>query len=247
MAPFATASTQRGVLYNRYRIGCARLATVPGRGAYRHGDDNREVTLGGRRVAVRCPRVRTANNSWELAVPTYEAFSSAELLGAMALEKMMTKISTRRYRAGLEPVGSEVEAASGSTSKSPVSRRFVKVTEGRLGQLTGAELSGLDRVALLVDSVHFGGHFCVVAVGVDADGHEHPSEWWRARPRTLHQESLPGEGPDVTRPALVVIDGVKALSAAVLPGIRRKRKHGLPRIQKSRASPTLVRIPLTMP
>ena len=89
----------------------------PGRAAYRHGDDDGEVSLGGRRVAVRRPRVRTADNRRELAVPTYEAFSSAGLLGAMALEKMMAKISTRRYRSGLEPVGAEVEAASGSTSK----------------------------------------------------------------------------------------------------------------------------------
>lgn len=49
----------------------------------------------GRRLAVHCPRVRTADNRRELAVPTDAAFSSAEVSGAMALDKMMAKISTR--------------------------------------------------------------------------------------------------------------------------------------------------------
>ena len=38
-------------------------------------------------------------------MPAYELFSSTELLGALALERMMAKLSTRRYGAGLEPVG----------------------------------------------------------------------------------------------------------------------------------------------
>ena len=60
----------------------------PGRLAYRHGADDGEVTLGGRRVAVRRPRVRSADRSHELAVPAYEAFSSSDLLGAMVLLKI---------------------------------------------------------------------------------------------------------------------------------------------------------------
>jgi putative transposase len=192
----------------------------PGRAAYRHGEDDGEVTLGGRRVAVRRPRVRTADNARELAVPTYEAFSSAELLGAMALDKMMAKISTRRYRAGLEPVGTEVEAASGSTSKSSVSRRFVKATEVRLGQLMGADLSGLDLVALLVDGVHFGEHLCVVALGVGTDGKKHPLGVAEGSTEnaTVVKDLLVGlreRGLDVTKPTLFVIDGAKALSSAV--------------------------------
>lgn len=192
----------------------------PGRAAYRHGDDDGEVTLGGRRLAVRRPRVRTADKKDELAVPTYETFSSTELLGAMALEKMMAKISTRRYRAGLEPVGKQVEAASGSTSKSSVSRRFVKATEERLGQLMGAGLSGLDLVALLVDGVHFGDHLCVVGLGVDGDGHKHPLGVVEGSTEnaTVVKGLLVGlreRGLDVTKPVLVVIDGAKALASAV--------------------------------
>jgi putative transposase len=83
------------------------------------------VTLGGRRVRVRRPRVRTADGSREVALPTYQAFAATDLLDQLAVERMLAKLSTRRYRVGLEPVGSSVEQASSGTSKSAVSRRFV--------------------------------------------------------------------------------------------------------------------------
>jgi putative transposase len=87
------------------------------------------VTLGGRRVRMRRPRVRTADGSRELPVPTYQAFAATDLLGQLALERMLAKLSCRRYPAGLEPVGIGVEQAATGTSKSAVSRRFVAATE----------------------------------------------------------------------------------------------------------------------
>ncbi|MGC8628565.1 MAG: IS256 family transposase, partial [Acidimicrobiales bacterium] len=192
----------------------------PARSAYRHGTDDGELSLGGRRVAVRRPRVCSADKSAELPLPTYEAFSSADLLGPLALEKMMAKLSTRRYRSGLEPVGKQVEAASGSVSKSSVSRRFVKATEERLGELMSADLSGLDLVALLVDGVHFGEHLCVVALGAGMDGHKHPLGVVEGSTEnaTVVKGLLAGLrdwGLEVTKPTLVVIDGAKALRSAV--------------------------------
>lgn len=77
--------------------------------AKRHGHDDGEVSLGGRRVPIRRPRVRSADGSKELALASYEAFSSTELLSEMALERMLAKLSCRRYPIGLEPVGAGVE------------------------------------------------------------------------------------------------------------------------------------------
>jgi hypothetical protein len=122
----------------------------PDRVATRHGHDDGEVTLGGRRVPIRRPRVRSADGTAELAVPTYELFSSTEILGRMAMERMLAKLSSRRYRAGLEPVGASVEAEARSTSKSAVSRRFVAATETALAELMATDLSGLELVALMV-------------------------------------------------------------------------------------------------
>jgi putative transposase len=61
----------------------------PDRTAVRHGHEPGSVTLGGRRVAVQRPRVRAADGSGELPVGAYQLFSGTELLGRLALERML--------------------------------------------------------------------------------------------------------------------------------------------------------------
>ena len=192
----------------------------PDRTAVRHGTGAGSVTLGGRRVPVGRPRVRAADGSGELPVPAYELFSSTELLGRLAMEKMLAGLSTRRYPVGLEPVGEQVEQAAKSTSKSAVSRRFVERTETALAELLATDLSGVALVALMVDGVHFAGHLCVVALGIDADGVKHPLAVAEGSTEntTLVRELLVGlreRGLDTTRPILAVLDGAKALAAGV--------------------------------
>jgi len=192
----------------------------PDRTAVRHGSEDGSVSLGGRRVPVRRPRVRSADGTTEVAVPAYDLFSSTELLGAMALQRMMAKLSTRRYSAGLEPVGSAVEAVARSTSKSAVSRRFVTATETALAEMLAADLSGLDLVALMIDGVHFADHLCVVALGIGIDGTKHPLGVVEGDTEntTVVKDLLVGlreRGLDTTRPILCVLDGAKALVAAV--------------------------------
>ena len=122
-----------------------------GRTAVRHGREHGSVTLGGRRVPVTRPRVRATDGSGELVIPSYEMFTSTEILGKMAMEKMLAGLSTRRYPVGLEPVGRQITETSSATSKSAVSRRFVTMTETALAELLFADLSGLDLVALMID------------------------------------------------------------------------------------------------
>jgi transposase-like protein len=95
----------------------------PDRIAYRHGSDGGEVTLGGRRVSVERPRMRSTDGSEEVPVRTYEHFASRDQLTAVVLERMLAGVATRRYRRLQEPVGEEVEQQARSTSKSAVSRR----------------------------------------------------------------------------------------------------------------------------
>jgi transposase-like protein len=207
----------------------------PQRSAVRHGSDDGLVTLGGRQVSITRPRVRTADGSTEVALPTYELVGSTELLGRMAMERMLAKVSTRRYGAVLEPVGTTVAARSRGTSRSAVSRRFVAATETALAELLGQDLSGLDLVALMVDGVHFAGHCCVVALGIDIEGTKHPLAVVEGDTEnaTLVTELLVGlreRGLDMSRPVLCVLDGGKALKAAVLavfdhPVIARCQLH----------------------
>ncbi|MDT5299137.1 MAG: putative transposase, partial [Mycobacterium sp.] len=72
------------------RAGMMRPTT-----AVRDGRERGSVTLGGRRVAVTRPRVRAADGSGELSVPSYELFTSTEILGKMAIEKMHAGLTTR--------------------------------------------------------------------------------------------------------------------------------------------------------
>jgi len=72
----------------------------PARSAVRHGRERGSVTLGGRRVPVTRPRVRAVEGAGELAVPSYELFSGTEVLGKMAMERMLAGLSTRRYGVG---------------------------------------------------------------------------------------------------------------------------------------------------
>jgi transposase-like protein len=192
----------------------------PARIAVRHGRENGSVTLGGRRVPVRRPRMRTPDGAGELAVPSYELFSQTEILGRMAMQQMLAGISTRRYPVGLEPVGQRAERAATSMSKSAISRRFVAATETALAELLAAPLGELDLVALLVDGVHFGEHVCVVALGIGIDGTKHPLALVEGSTEntTTVTELLVGlrdRGLDTSRPIFVGIDGAKALRAAV--------------------------------
>ncbi len=207
----------------------------PDRTATRHGTEAGSVTLGGRRVPVQRPRVRAADGTGEVAVAPYELFNSTEILGKMAMEKMLAGLSTRRYPVGLEPVGERTQQVSKSTSKSAVSRKFKKLTEHALADLLAADLTGLDLVAIMIDGVHFADHLCVVALGIDIDGAKHPLALVEGSTEntTLARGLLVGlreRGLDVTRPILAVLDGAKALAAAVRevfdqPGIGRCQLH----------------------
>jgi hypothetical protein len=190
------------------------------RTATRHGSGAGAVTLGGRRVPVRRPRVRAVDGSGELPVASYEAFTSMEVLGRRAMEQVLASLSSRRYHVGLEPVGEQVAAESGSTSKSAISRRFVRATEHALADLMSADLSGLDLVAFMVDGVHFADHVCVVGLGITIEGVKVPLaiEEGSTENATLVTSLIVGlreRGLDVTRPVLAVLDGSKALARAV--------------------------------
>jgi putative transposase len=207
----------------------------PERVAVRHGTGAGSVTLGGRRVSVQRPRVRAVDGSGELGVPAYELFSGTEVLGRMAMERMLAGLSARRYGVGLEPVGEHVEQAATATSKSAISRRFVAMTETALADMLAADLSGLDLVAFMVDGVHFAEHCCVVALGIDIEGTKHPLALVEGSTEnaTLVSELCVGlreRGLEVSRPILAVLDGSKALRRAVLdvfdqPVIARCQLH----------------------
>src|SRR3954453_22170870 len=105
---------------------------IPDRAAVRHGHENGEVTLGGRRIPVSRPRARSVDGSEEIGLGTYAHFAARDQLADVMLERMLAGVSPRRYARIGEPVGTEIDDVARSTSKSAVSREFVSRTRENL-------------------------------------------------------------------------------------------------------------------
>jgi len=192
----------------------------PQRVVYRHGGDEGEVTLGSRRVGVRRPRMRAKDGSGEVPVETYEHFASRDVLSAVVLERMLAGVSTRRFVRTQEPVGEQVEAQARSTSKSAVSRTFVARTSQTLKELMSRRLEDVRLAVLMLDGVVLKDHTNVVALGITTDGVKVPLGLWEGSTEnktiaTALLADLVDRGLDVEQGVLVVIDGSKALRAAV--------------------------------
>ena len=225
------------VLDELFEAEVVRLAGPKGkhaadRRAYRHGHESRQVTLGGRRVQVDKPRVRSIDKE-EIELRTFRTFATRDLLNDAALGRMLAGLSTRRYSAGLEPVG-KVEARA--TSKSAISRRFIQGTEQKLAELFGRDLSQLDLVAVFLDGIEVAEHCVVVALGVDAEGRKQPLGLWEGTTenKTVCNALLSNlieRGLTIEQPRLFVIDGGKAIRAAVMSTfgsyaiVQRCREH----------------------
>ena len=190
------------------------------RAAVRHGHENGEVTLGGRRVPVSRPRARTADGDREIELETYAHFAARDQLADVMLERMLAGVSTRRYARTGEPVGSDIDEVARSTSKSAVSREFVSRTRENLIDLMSRPLSDLRLAVVMLDGIELKGRCCVVALGIDTDGVKHPLGLWdgsteNATVATTLLANLTGRGLDVDQGVLVVLDGGKALRKAV--------------------------------
>jgi putative transposase len=190
------------------------------RTAVRHGHTDGEVTLGGRRVAVKRPRARTVDDEHEVPLATYEYFADRDPLTRVVLEQMLAGVSTRRFTRTREPVGEEVGAGERSASKSAVSREFIGRTREHLDALMSRDLQDVRLAALMVDGIELKGRCCIVALGVSTDGVKLPLGLWDGSTEnktvTAHLlADLVGRGLDVEQGVLVVLDGSKALRAAV--------------------------------
>lgn len=190
----------------------------PERGASRAGSMPSSLTLGGRRVQVERPRVRSRTGH-ELILPSWQLWSVRDPLEQRAMEQMVLGVSTRRYARSLEALPHELKVRG--VGKSAVSERFVLGTTKKLAELMRRDLSGLELVALMIDGVHFAEHVVLAAVGIDSSGEKHPlglregaTENAAACKELL--ADLIERGLNPNRAILVVIDGAKALRKAVL-------------------------------
>jgi transposase-like protein len=191
-----------------------------GRNAVRHGHEDGLMTLGARRVSVRRPRVRSTDGEREIPLASYEHFADRDPLTRAVLDRMLAGVSTRRFAAVGEPVGSEVEQEASSTSKSAASRAFVKRTRTALGELMSRRLGDVRLAAMMIDGLDVSGRCHVVALGITTEGVKVPLGLWEGSTEnaTLARallSDLVDRGLDPEQGILFVIDGGKALRAAI--------------------------------
>lgn len=188
--------------------------------AKRHGQTPGEVTLGGRRLPVSRPRVRTQDGAAEIGLRSYVHFASRDLLAGVVLERMLAGVSARRYARTQEPVGREIAKRSRSQSKSAVSRAFVERTRSSLQELLARRLDGLELAALLIDGIELDEVCHVVALGITREGTKVPLGLWEgstenATIATALLADLQERGLRLEAEILCVLDGAKALRKAV--------------------------------
>ncbi|HUA03907.1 MAG TPA: IS256 family transposase [Solirubrobacteraceae bacterium] len=190
------------------------------RTAVRHGHENGEATLGGRRVPVKRPRARTADGESEVPLETYEHFADRDQLEEVVLERMLAGVSTRKYRRVQEPVGEPVEADARSTSKSAVSRTFVQRTRDLLWKLMNRPLADLRLAVIMLDGIELHGRTNIVALGISTEGEKLALGLWdgsteNATVAGALLADLVDRGLDVEQGMLFVIDGSKGLRKAI--------------------------------
>jgi hypothetical protein len=153
----------------------------PDRTAKRHGHEDGSMTLGGRRVQVRRPRMRTADDEHELAVQTYAFFADRDPLTRAVMDRMLAGVSTRKFARVGEPVGLGVETDASATAKSSVSEMFVERTRTALGELMSRRLEDVRLAVMMLDGMEVAEATHVVALGITTEGIKIPLRLDRER------------------------------------------------------------------
>jgi transposase-like protein len=183
--------------------GCVRWGQQPG-----------YVMFGGQKVTVERPRVRTREGQ-EVALQNYARLQHDGRRQRAVREGIVAGLSTRNYRRAVESLldGYGIE-------KSSVSREFVQDSAAQLRKLCERKLAGLDLVAILIDGIHLGKQVLVVALGLETTGKKHVLGLWQGATENTAVvkdllEDLVARGLSTERRYLFVIDGAKALRAAI--------------------------------
>lgn len=182
-----------------------------------YGAQPGSVMLSDRKLAVQRPRLRRkgAGADKEVEIPAYAAMQDQPRLGARMLDILMRGVSTRQYRGVIPEMANTV-----GVSKSSVSRQIIEASEAEVETLLSRRFDELKLVVIYIDGMVFGDHTMIGAVGVDTEGHKHVlaiREGATENTTVVKEllEDLVGRGLSPDHKRLFVIDGSKALRAAI--------------------------------
>lgn len=186
----------------------------PERRANRWGKERGYCVVMGQKVRIERPRVRSTESE-EVRLGSYELFHRGEPLTETVWEKLMLGLSTRKYGRAIR----EFSEAYG-IEKSAVSEHFIQASRTKLKESMERRLDKLRLCALAVDATPFEGQQMIVALGIGCDGRK---TILGLRQGASENATVVGElladlmerGLDFSEPRLYILDGGKALHAAV--------------------------------
>jgi transposase-like protein len=184
------------------------------RTASRWGNERGYCVVMGQKVPIQRPRVRTTDDK-EVRLGSYEMFHRGEPLTETVWEKLMLGLSTRKYDQAIR----QFTEAYG-LEKSAISEHFIEASRKKLKDMMERRLDKMRLCALLIDATPFAGQQMVAALGIDEYGRK---MILGIRQGATENATVVGEllselverGFDFTEPRLYILDGAKALSAAV--------------------------------
>lgn len=192
-----------------------RYERLSERGETRYGHQGGYVTIAGQKVPVRKPRVRSTTGSGEAELANYALLQSADALPESALAKMVNGVSCRRYERVVD-----VARAGFGVKKSSVSRGFVRASAEQLQQLAERRFADERFAVIFIDAQPYAGEMMVVALGITTTGEKRLLGLRQGATEntavcTSLLEELRERGVRTDVPTLFVLDGAKALRAAV--------------------------------
>ena len=179
-----------------------------------HGSQHGRVSLADRQIKVRRPRLRHKENG-EVKVPAYESLQDNSATAQRMMGALLRGVSTREYAEVLPEM-----AETAGVSRSSVSRQAIEGSVEQLRQLRERRWDETELLVLYIDGQRFGSHHVISAVGVDLAGTKHVlgievgATENAAAVKQLFTH-LRDQGLPTDRKYLFVIDGAKALRAAI--------------------------------
>jgi len=181
-----------------------------------YGRQAGQVFLSDRKLEVERPRLRNkGRRSQEVEVPAYSAMQNQEQMGARMLDILLHGVSTRNYKAVIPEM-----AETAGVSRSAVSRAAIEASEAEVEALLSRRFDDVKLLVIYIDGLIFGKYTMIGAIGVDTQGHKHvlgirEGATENAAVVSALLEDVVARGVNPQRKMLFVIDGSKALRAAI--------------------------------
>lgn len=192
-----------------------RYERVPQRTVTRYGHQGGVAVIAGQKLPIPRPRMRYTRQCGEADLETYARLQSPDAMPQSVLKRLVRGVSCRDYE-GVVDLARE----GFGVQKSSVSRSFVKASADEVRQLSERRFDGLRIPAIYLDGVQYAGETMTVALGVLENGVKRvlgvrQGATENAAVCTALLEDLQQRGLDTSQPTLLVLDGAKALHAAV--------------------------------